>query len=190
MSKNRGDKSQPDSSETKNNHSLKGLTESELQTLTATAYHEAGHAVMALIVGRPIQKITIVPSKVNAISARLGACEMKKGRIKPTSDWLEDEVLVLFAGMVAESHFTDEQNERGAGQDMRMIRKLLSQNRANSERQLEKLERRLLSKTEYLLEDEASKKAIEQIAKRLIEKHTISGREATHLFEQAEKRTK
>ena len=190
MSKKNRDKSDVKSLESRDAISASPLTDLELQKLTATAYHEAGHAVMALIVGRPIQKITIVPARANAVSARLGACEMKKGRIKPTSDWLEDEVLVLFAGMVAESYFTNEQNERGAGQDLRMIRKLLSQNRANSERQLEKLERRLLNKTEYLLEDEASQKAIEQIAKRLIEKQTMSGREATHLFEQAEKQTK
>ncbi len=32
--------------------------------LTATAYHEAGHAVMALSVGRLIQKVTILPGQV------------------------------------------------------------------------------------------------------------------------------
>ena len=29
------------------------------QKLRATAFHEAGHAVMAVIVGRPVQKLTI-----------------------------------------------------------------------------------------------------------------------------------
>ncbi len=187
MSKNKADNPK---STAENAWSFDALTDAEKQALAATAYHEAGHAVMALIVGRAVQKITIVSAKVNAFSARLGACQMKKGRIKPTSDWLEDEVLILFAGMVAESHFTNQQNERGAGQDLRSIRKLLAQNRGNSERQLEKLERRLLSKAEYLLEDEASQKAIVQIANRLLEKQTISGREATHLFEQAERAAK
>ena len=30
----------------------------------ATAYHEAGHAVMAMAVGRSIQKVTIAPGKL------------------------------------------------------------------------------------------------------------------------------
>ena len=115
-------KNKRDNSDSENARSFDALSDVEKQALTATAYHEAGHAVMALIVGRPVQKITIVPAKVNAVSARLGACQMKKGRIKPTSDWLEDEVLILFAGLVAESHFTNQQNERGAGQDLRSIR--------------------------------------------------------------------
>ena len=63
--------------------------------LRATAYHEAGHAVMALALGRPIQKVTIAPNQ-----NYLGACQIQKGRFKPTKDWLEDEMLILFAGMV------------------------------------------------------------------------------------------
>jgi len=77
--------------------------------LIATAYHEAGHAVMAVSLGRPIEKVTIAPSRspIGAMTTglRLGTCKIQKGRTKPTKDWLEDEVMILYAGMVAESGF-------------------------------------------------------------------------------------
>ena len=151
------------------------------------AYHEAGHAVMAIIVGRPIQSVTISAAHMSTGGVRLGACKIRKGRSKPTKDWLEDEALIFFAGMVAESHFTGQYCEQGAGQDLRIIRRLLSQSRAVSQRQLEKLERRLLNKTEYLLADEQHSKAIQQVANELMEKTTISGRAVLHFFNQAVK---
>ena len=46
----------------------------------AAAYHEAGHAVMALSLGRLIQKVTILPSKSQFGEVRLGVCEIRKGR--------------------------------------------------------------------------------------------------------------
>ena len=151
----------------------------------SVAYHEAGHAVMATIVGRPIQKVTISAANLSTGGLRLGACNIRKGRSKPTKDWLEDEALIFFAGMVAESHVTGHYCERGAGQDLRVIKRLLSQTRATSQRQLEKLERRLLDKTEYLLAEEPHAKAIEMIAGELLEKTTISGRAVVHLYNQA-----
>ena len=152
--------------------------------LTATAFHEAGHAVMALTVGRRIQKVTIAPGQPQFGPGRLGTCEIQKGRSKASKDSLEDEVLILFAGMVAESHFTGKYSPAGAAQDLRAIRRLLS-NRAQTERQMERLERRLLEKTEHLLAGKEHVKAIELIARELIEKTTVSGRAIRHFFDMA-----
>ncbi len=140
---------------------------------------------MATIVGRPIQKVTICAAHLSTGGLRLGACKIRKGRSKPSKDWLEDEVLIFFAGMVAESHVTGTYCEQGARQDLRIVKRLLSQTRATSPRQLEKLERRLLDKTEYLLSEEPHAKAVEMVARELIEKTTISGRAVVHLFNQA-----
>lgn len=63
----------------------------------------------------------------------------------------------------------------------------LLHSRAGGDRQLERLERRLLDKTEHLLCDEGHAKAIELIAGELIQKTTISGRAVRHFFEQASK---
>jgi ATP-dependent Zn protease len=158
----------------------------ELAKLTATAYHEAGHAVAAVSLGRPIQKVTISPGQTLA-GVRLGHCEMKKGRSKGSSDWLEDQVLILFAGMVSEAKFTGRYCTSGAAEDLRIIDRLL-ESRAGNERQSQRLHRRMLSKTEYLLDDEAHAQAIESIAAELLEKTTISGRAVKHFFDQAVQR--
>jgi len=158
--------------------------QAELQELTATAYHEAGHAVMAMFVGRPIKKVTIRPGNSRIGQPRLGVCEIEKGRTKPSKNGLDDEIMILLAGMVAEARFTGQYCRVGAGQDLRAIERLL-QDRAGNERQLERLQRRLLDKTEHLLDDRGHAQAIEQIAQALIANQTISGRAVRHLFNQS-----
>lgn len=149
--------------------------------LIATAYHEAGHAVMAVSLGRTIQKATIVAAKLQTGGTRLGAVKMQQGHSKPSQDWLEDEVLILFAGMVAESQFTGSYCQRGAASDLRAIDRLL-ETRAKTERQMEKLHRRLLDKTEYMLGDDVHEKAIKSVADQLLEQQTIKGRLVKHFL--------
>ena len=76
------------------------------QDRIATAYHESGHAVVAISLGRQVKKATINRANLQTGGVRLGAVMFEKGRSKPTDDWLEDEVIILLAGMVAESRFT------------------------------------------------------------------------------------
>lgn len=97
---------------------------------------------------------------------------------------MQNDVLLLLAGMVAESHFTGEYCSEGAAQDLRGVRRLL-QRRAASERQHERLERRLLDKTEYLLGDQGHARAIELVAAELLQRGTIRGRAVRHLLDQA-----
>ena len=149
----------------------------------ATAWHEAGHAVMAIALGRKIQKVTIAPAQITANTKRLGAMKMQKGRVKSSSDMLEDDVLILFAGMVGESFVTGEYCQHGAASDLRAIASLL-QSRANTEKQFEKLHRRLLEKTEYLLSDDLHKPAIKSVAEALLEKESVSGRLVRHFLNQ------
>jgi hypothetical protein len=149
--------------------------------LTATAYHEAGHAVIALSLGRAVQRVTVIPNQ-----RYLGACHLQKSRFKPSKDWLEDEILILLAGMVAESRVTGNLCSIGATQDLRGVRRLALM-RAGGDRQVERLERRLLDKTEYLVNDDGHWLAIEAIAKELLIHQTISGRAARHHFDLAER---
>ena len=151
---------------------------------SCTAFHEAGHAVMAVLVGRPIQKVTISAGRM-AFGVRLGACELQKGRRKASDDPIEDEALIYLAGMVAESHFTGKYCPSGAGQDLRAVARVL-QSRAGNASQLERLQRRLVDKVEYLLRDDAHAKAVELVANELLQKTTISGRAVRHFFEQAQ----
>lgn len=154
--------------------------------LIATAFHEAGHAVMAVSLGRSIQKVTVSPGNMQAGGMRLGICEIKKGRSKNSSDALEDDVLILLSGMVAESHATGTYNPDGAAQDLMAVRRLLS-SRARNEKALERLHRRLLDKTEHILGDAAHMLAIKLVAQELLSKTSISGRAVRHYFEQATK---
>ncbi len=153
------------------------------QQRIATAYHEAGHAVMAVVLGRSVQKATIAPAQLQSGATRLGVCEMKKGRERASKDVLEDDILILLAGMVAEAKFTGQYCQRGAAQDLRGVNRLLQQ-RGGSERQLQRLHRRMLDKAEYLLSDATNSAAVDRVAKELLERTTISGRSVRYLFDQ------
>lgn len=152
---------------------------------SATAFHEAGHAVMAASLGRPVEKVTIEARQLQLGGTRLGACHIQKGRSKATKDWLEDEGLILLAGMVAEAQFTGQYCQRGASQDLAAVRRLLD-SRVKNQRQLERLERRWLDKTEHILSDPTQALAIKLIAAELLSKQTVSGRAVQHFLKQAE----
>ena len=145
-----------------------------------TAYHEAGHAVVALALGRPVHKVSVLPN-----TERLGACEFRKGVQRPSEDWVETEVLISLAGMVAEARVTGSYDTGGADRDLRYVRKL-TLTRA-SDRAVDRLEKRLLAKTENLLGDEQLWRAVEWIAKELLIHGQISGRAARHFYELAVK---
>ena len=164
-------------------------SEQPAPSLVATAYHEAGHAVMAVSLGRTIHKATIAAAKMQTGGVRLGAVKMQQGRRKSGQDWLEEEVLILFAGMVAEAKFTGSYCDRGASSDLRAIENLLC-TRAQTQRQMEKLHRRLLDKTEHTLGDEVHEKAIKAVAEQLLEHETIKGRLVKHFFNQAFEQSK
>lgn len=151
--------------------------------LLATAYHEAGHAVMAAILGRNIQKVTIKSGQMQTGGVRLGVCELAKGRSRASQDEREDEVLILLAGMVAESKFTGQYCKRGASQDLRHAESIL-RDRAGNDSQLLRLHRRMLDKTEHILADPANAKAIELVANELIGRTTIRGRTVRHILDQ------
>jgi ATP-dependent Zn protease len=145
-----------------------------------TAYHEAGHAVVALALDRPVHRVSVLPN-----AERLGQCEFRKGIQRPSEDWVEIEVLISLAGMVAEARITGSYDTGGADRDLRYVRKLTLM-RA-SDRAVDRLERRLLAKTENLLADEQLWQAVEWIAKELLIHGQISGRAARHFYERAVK---
>jgi ATP-dependent Zn protease len=147
-----------------------------------TAYHEAGHAVIAMVVGRAVHRVSIVPN-----ATRLGACELKKGRSRASNDELEDEVLVLLAGVAAEGRLTGQYNWSGGAKDLRLALQAID-SRASTEKQAERLRKRMLNKVEYLLDDDAHWAAIEVIANELVAHRTISGRSAKHHFDLVIKR--
>jgi cell division protease FtsH len=83
-----------------------------------TAYHEAGHAVVALRVPGldPLHKVTIVPrGRALGITASLP----EEDRHNYTKDWLEGQLKMLFGGRVAEEMvFGESKITTGAGNDI------------------------------------------------------------------------
>jgi ATP-dependent Zn protease len=148
----------------------------------ATAYHEAGHAVVALSLGRSVERLTIVRN-----SLRLGAVQIGKGRNSRKQDYYEIEAMILLAGLVSEARYTGEYNWGGAQQDLRAVRRL-SLARVETEHKAERLERRLLDKTSHLLDQAGHWEAIESVVAELTKSQSISGRAARHLFDEAMKR--
>lgn len=148
------------------------------QSSEATAYHEAGHAVLALVLERPVKRVSILPKR-----DFLGICEFGKSVYRPSEDWLEREILIAMGGIAAEAKFTGDYAWDGAAKDQQYVRRLAVQRAGES--RAEKLERRLLAKAEHLLADTASWAAVELIAVELLQHGEISGRTATHLFERA-----
>src|SRR4051794_10336577 len=111
---------------------------------TATAYHEAGHAVVALALGRPVQGVSVLPNR-----DRLGLCEFRKGVFRPSEDWVEREILIALGGIAAEAIHTGTYAWDEAERDLRYVRDLAEQRAGR--RQADRLERRMLAKAEHLL---------------------------------------
>jgi len=83
-----------------------------------TAYHEAGHAVVALRVPGldPVHKVTIVP---RGRALGLTASLPQEDRHNYTREWLEGQVTMLFGGRVAEEmQFGPQKVTTGAGNDI------------------------------------------------------------------------
>ena len=152
--------------------------EEPVRLVEATAYHEAGHAVVALTLDRPVHRVSILPNREH-----LGHCEFGKGRFKPSEDSLEREILIALAGLAAEARHTGAYQMEAANRDLRYVRRLALQRK--SERAAPRYEERMLAKVEALLDDEANWRAVESIAVELLRHGVISGRAARHLFELA-----
>jgi ATP-dependent Zn protease len=144
----------------------------------ATAYHEAGHAVVALALDRPVHRVSVRPKH-----QFLGLCEFRKGVQRPSDDRIETEILIALAGLAAEARHTGTYDRIAAGKDLNYARKLMLY-RA-SERSLDRFERRMLSKVEHLLSDEGVWRAVESIAAELLQRGAISGRAAKHFYDLA-----
>jgi hypothetical protein len=77
-----------------------------------TAYHEAGHAVVAYRFGHLAGSLTIVPDSATDI---LGSVETEGEWSDGSTDW--EQIMVLFAGSAAQRFFTSSASRLGSGQD-------------------------------------------------------------------------
>jgi ATP-dependent Zn protease len=142
-----------------------------------TAYHEAGHAVLALASGRPVDWVSIRPDR-----QFLGLCAFRKAVFRPSEDWLEREAIIALGGLAAEARFAGAYCWEGAGRDYDYVFDL-AKSRAGRDKAADRLVRRFLSKAEHLLARPGHWEAVEKIAAELLRLEEISGRAARHFFE-------
>jgi ATP-dependent Zn protease len=153
----------------------------EQPTDEATAFHEAGHAVAALALGRPVHRVSVLGDREH-----LGTCHFGKAVFRPSEDWLEREMLIALAGLAAEARHAGRYAWEGAGRDLQYAAELARQ-RAGGARQAERLQKRMLSKVEHLLGQEGNWRAVERIAAELLRYGALSGRAARHLYEEGQR---
>lgn len=165
---------QPDASVNKGPVPMGGNAED-----VATAYHEAGHAVVAIALGRSIEKLTIVRNTL-----RLGVVNFGSRRTGRRQDYFESEAMILLAGIVSEARITGKMNWSGARHDLLQLERLIS-GRVATEKAADRLQRRLFDKAEHLLSQSEIWAAVEKIAQGLLLHRSLSGRAARHMFEEA-----
>lgn len=178
-------------------------------SLETTAYHEAGHTAIAYIFGGKFKKVTI--DKKECRKGMRGGCERYPKKPKDLSvysyhrvcKYLEPEILISLAGYFAHKRYDPQSADPEYSSDdfeyvIDLIRKIvfsrireikilyiLDENR-NSEELFIKMEdlylKKFCNETEILLESPAVWKLVELIARALLDKNTLSGKEIADLI--------
>ncbi len=148
-----------------------------------TAVHEAGHAVVAFVLGRAVEDVSIRPRGRFA-----GLCRFQKGKGKPTDDFVDREMQISLAGVAAEMRLLGRADAQGAQSDLWRAMDLATV-RSGSKDRAERLVKRSLNKVLLLLDQPGRWPAVLVIMEELIAKETISGRAVRHIVLEAVKKT-
>jgi hypothetical protein len=160
--------------------------------LERTAYHEAGHAVVSIALGRGLGSLEIVADNDKN---QLGCC-----RITPvpkwfhpdiamgarSQAWLEREIVVLLAGLAAEAKFTGRRNWRAAASDLNAALDLACCAAGYGEGPRKYLDW-LYFKAESVLAQSWHWRAVQYTAAELLQRRRISGRDARQLYWKAKR---
>ena len=167
-----------------------------LQERKITAYHEAGHCLVAKLFGRKVSKVTINPTTRGA--GGYTYIPPMENNYETKEDILNG-LKILLAGRVSEEIiFGKDKITNGASNDLEVMTKHLSQmlktygmgetygllnanivSRANKDKELieemKQVSNQIYNETKKLIEDNQDK--LQELATRLLEKETISEKE-------------
>ena len=139
-------------------------------SLFRTAYHEAGHAVAAIVEKRYLRLVTIVPTKDS-----VGLCSTSGLQSQRR---FESEIIVSLAGPIAEKHFCGN-NLANSEHDHKMTLELAS-HLVDSEEELNAYLNLLKIRIEGLVHRHY--RQIAALASALITERTIQGKRAREIF--------
>lgn len=148
------------------------------QLLKATAYHEAGHAVVSLKYQRSVKHVTIVPEDdcLGQVVNRRSRARLDPQRVDgKTVNWFERELLITFAGPVAESRFRGRRNTRILGTDYEYALDIAFQLHCGEV--LEKYWDYMLERTRQMVTSPLVWVQIEVVANALLERGTLTGKQ-------------
>lgn len=160
-----------------------------MRSETATAYHEAGHAVAYFRLGKRIRKVTIVPNDgYRGCCFGYGKLPPLDGSVEITpaiEKKVEKEIQIFFAGALAEAKHLG-RNPRGWSKltDVDCVMDLaMAMN--GSMKTTEAYLNWLYLAAKELFNDEDTWKAVEAIAQELLKKKTLSGKGAYAIWRDA-----
>lgn len=155
----------------------------------ATAYHEAGHAVLSCVLGRPIRKVTVIAEddflgKVTGFSRPSLYRRLEVGQ----DGWklAIPRMMILFGGPLAEEFFAGRRNRRGAGYDNDAISDIAISACGSSE-EASCFVRWVETKTASVLRNPTNWAAVRHVAASLMAHGELGGEEVKRLCSEAMK---
>lgn len=151
-----------------------------------TAIHEAGHALMAILLKQKVINLSIVPKDDVLGTVKLSSISgLIDDYISPVSrNKVEKRILVNFAGYIAECLATDRDmslEEAGADKDFHGAVELASQVCGSNE-ETEAYLKWLLERGKVMFSVPYRKEQITMLADELLNRHTMSGRLARKII--------
>lgn len=145
----------------------------------ASAYHEAGHAVVAVLLARSVQSVKLHPgTHCGKCAGRVRCTNHPRLTLRGASNparirqYIEREIIIAWAGLAAESLHRGRKTLDGAGDDAEMITALLRRLEPDAERRTA-LGRNLFEQTVRLLKRRWS--AVRRVAEALVQHGFLTG---------------